>query len=129
MGYQKQRVFVMSAEDAYELLESVAMISGSQDKLAKVKASATGVSNQNVKRPAVNFIKCNIPIGSELVYIDDSTIKAIVVDEHKVLYNDELTSLSAIAKGIKGYSVSGPTMFTYKGKLVTQIAEETQWKE
>ena len=126
---KNREFFVMSAEDAYELLESVAMISGSQDKLTKVKVSATGNSSQTVKRPAVNFVKCNIPVGAELVYVDDSTIKAVVVDEHKVQYNNELTSLSAIAKSIKGYSVSGPTLFTYKGKLVTQIAEETQWKE
>lgn len=46
----------------------------------------------------------------------------------KVLYNNEITSLSAISDRIKGYSTSGPTFFTYQGKTISQIAEETQWK-
>lgn len=121
--------FVMSPEAAYELLEAVAVISGSQEKLAKVKNGKQGVAKQTVKRPAINFKECNIPDGAELVYVDDPEIKVIVSGEHKVQYNNELTSLSAIAKDIKGYSVSGPNCFTYQGKLLTQIAEETQWKK
>ena len=31
-------------------------------------------------------------------------------------------------KGIKGYPVAGSLFFTYEGKLVSSIAEETQWK-
>lgn len=64
----------------------------------------------------------------ELVYVEDSSVVAIVVDERKVQYNDEVTSLSVISDRIKGYSTSGPTFFTYNGKTVSQIAEETQWK-
>lgn len=124
---KSREFFVMSGEDAYELLESVATISGTKDKLKKVKV--TKKSTQKVKRPAINFAKCNIPIGAELVYIEDPSIKVTVVSEHKVQYKDELTSLSAIGKELKGYSVSGPTLFTYNGKVVTDIVEETQWKD
>jgi hypothetical protein len=72
---------------------------------------------------------CNIPVGAELVFVEDSSVVAVVVDERKVQYNDEITSLSAISDKIKGYSTSGPSFFTYKGKLVTDIAKETQWKD
>ena len=58
-------------------------------------------------------------------HTDDLKRNSIVI----VKYNDELTSLSAIAKDIKGYPVSGPMLFKYNDKLVTEIAEETQWKE
>lgn len=34
---KNREFFVMSAEDAYELLDTVAVISGSQDKLKRVK--------------------------------------------------------------------------------------------
>ena len=125
---KSREFFVMSPEDAYELLEAIAIISGSQDKLKKVKVIASTTS-QKIKRPAVNFEKCNIPVGAELVFIEDESVKVIVVNEHKVQYNNELTSLSAVAKSIKGYNVSGPQFFTYNGKPVTDIAEETQWKE
>jgi len=124
---QNREFFVMSPEDAYDLLEAIAMISGSQDKLVKVKTQ-NNAQTQKVKRPAIVFSKCNIPIGSELVYVDDPDVKVIVVSDRKVLYNNENTSLSAVAKGIKGYSVSGPTCFTYKGRVISDIAEETQWK-
>ena len=81
-----------------------------------------------MKKPAINFRECNIPVGSELVYVDDNNIKVIVVDDHKVQYNEQITSLSAIAKDKKGYSVAGPSLFTYNGEIITKIAERTQWK-
>lgn len=53
-----------------------------------------------------------------------------VADERKVLYKDELTSLSAIVGSIKKIkSIQGTQWFTYKGKLLTDIAKEKQWDE
>ena len=121
----------MSAEDAYELLESIATISGSQDKLKRV-ANISSKQNDEArkKKPAVNFAKCNIPVGAELVFIEDPTVKVIVESERKVSYNNEITSLSAVAGRIKGVkAIAGPSYFTYNGKLVCDIAKETQWKE
>lgn len=125
---KNREFFMMEPEEAYELLETIALISGTQDKLKRVKM--INVTNQQKTRlPAVNFSKCNIPVGSELVFVDDTTVKVIVASERKVEYKNELTSLSAVAKGIKGYSCAGPSYFTYNGKLVAEIAHETQWKE
>lgn len=123
---KNREFFVLSPEDAYELLESIATISGTTDKLKKVKKESS--KSQRTKRPPVNFAKCNIPVGAELVFIEDPTVIAIVVNERKVEYNNEITSLSAISDKIKGYSTAGPSLFTYKGKIISQIAEETQWK-
>jgi len=125
---KNREFFVMSPQDAYDLLEAIAMISGSQDKLHKVKVSHESIE-QKAKKPAVNFQKCNIPIGAELVFLDDPNVRVTVVSERKVQYNNEITSLSAVAKGIKGYSVAGPSCFSYNGKMVAEIARETQWKE
>lgn len=119
--------FVMSPEDAYELLESIATISGTKDKLKKIKVVSS--KKQNVKKPPVSFTKCGIPIGAKLVFSEDSSVVATVVSDRKVQYNDEITSLSAISKSIKGYSTAGPSLFTYNGKLVADIARETQWKD
>ena len=107
------------------MLESIAIISGTKDKLKRVKNCC---KKQITKRPPVNLKKCNIPIGVELVFAEDSNITVTVVSERKVQYNDEITSLSAISDKIKGYSTSGPQYFTYNGKTISQIAEETQWK-
>ncbi len=118
--------FVLSPEDAYELLESIAIISGTKEKLKKTKQSPC--KKQSKKRPRVNFEKCGIPIGAELIFIDDPSVVAIVESDRKVRYNDEITSLSAISHRLRGYSTSGPACFTYKGELICDIAERTQWK-
>ena len=120
----------MAPEDAHELLEAIAMISGSQDRLKKVKVTAVGAATaQKAKKPAVNFQKCNIPVGTELVFVDDPNVKVYVVSERKVQYNNEITSLSAVATSIKGYSAAGPSFFAYNGRVVADIAHETQWKD
>lgn len=119
--------YVMSPEDAFEMLEAIATISGTTKKLKKTKIKES--DKQIVRRPPVNFSKCGIPIGAKLVFIEDPKVVATVVDDRKVQYKDEITSLSAISDSIKGYSTAGPQMFTYKGKKVSDIARETQWKD
>ena len=54
--------FIMSAEAAYELLETIAIISGTTDKLHKVMDNP--VAAQKVRKPAINFAKCGIPVGA-----------------------------------------------------------------
>ena len=68
-------------------------------------------------------------MGVELVFTEDDSVVVTVVGERKVQYGDEITSLSAISDRIKGYSTSGPQFFTYNGKTISQIAEETRVKE
>lgn len=126
---KNREFFVMSAEDAYELLEAIAIISGSQDKLKRRKPKSTPTEEQKLRRPPLDFAKCGIPLGAELVYIEDPNVHVTVASERKVLYKDELTSLSAIVQSLKGIrSAAGPRYFTYNGELVTDIAERTQWK-
>ena len=76
---KNREFFILSPEDAYELLESIATISGTKDKLKKVKT--VPAKKQKTKRPPVNFFKCNIPVGAELVFSDDPSVVAVVVDE------------------------------------------------
>ena len=128
---KSREFFLMSPDEAYNLLEAIAVISGSQDQLKKAKTDEADDSNPKIKKPPVNFIKCGIPVGAELIYIEDPSIKVFVADERKVQYEDELTSLSAVAKKLKGYSFApqGPKFFTYNGKIISEIAKETQWKK
>lgn len=119
--------FLMSPQDAFELLEAISVISGTKDKLKKIKISET--KKQKIRRPPVNFSKCGIPMGAELVFIEDPSVVVIVDSDRKVKYNGEITSLSAVSDQIKGYSTSGPTLFTYNGKKISEIADKTQWKD
>ncbi len=127
---KNREFFVMTAEDAYELLESIATISGTQDKLKKKKATTNVASVPKTKKPPINFVKCGIPVGAELVYVEDPNVRVTVVSERKVLYNNEQTSLSAIVQNIKGIqAAAGPSYFTYNDEFVTDIASRTQWKD
>lgn len=119
--------FVMSPQEAFDLLESIATISGTKDKLKKVKV--VEAKRQKVRKPPVNFAKCGIPIGAKIVFVDDPTVVATIISERKVEYNGEITSMSAISDRIKGYPTSGPYYFTYNGKRISDIAQETQWKD
>ena len=123
---KSREFFVMSPEDAFDLLETIAIISGTQDKLKKIKPS---VRSEKVKRPAINFTECGIPIGSELVFTEDDTVRVTVISDRKVQYKNEITSLSAVAGEIKGVkAIAGPHYFTYHGETVANIAKKTQWK-
>ena len=124
---KSREFYVMAPEDAYEILEAIATISGTLDRLKKVKVKTE--EKQKIKKPPINFAKCGIPVGAELVFIDDPSVVATVVSDRKVQYGEEITSLSAISDAIKGYSTSGPQYFTYNGKKVCDIARESQWKD
>jgi hypothetical protein len=126
---KNREFFIMSPEDAYGLLESIATISGSLDKLKKVWDATSLESEHKKRKPPVNFALCGIPVGAELVFIEDPSVKVIVESDRKVLCDGELTSLSAVAAKLKGCkAIAGPSYFTYNGKLVADIAEETMWK-
>lgn len=140
---KNREFFAMSAEKAYRLLEAIAIISGSADKLKRVvpmqgegavsstrKQSHCQGNSGRKQRPAINFQKCGIPVGAELVFIDDASVRATVVDaeKNKVEYNGETTSLSPPAEKFRNVSaIQGASVFTYNGKKITEIAEETQW--
>ena len=142
---KNREFFAMSAEKAYRLLEAIAIISGSADKLKRVaqrqdettagssKRQTHGSGSSGRKqRTAINFQKCGIPVGAELVFIDDDSVRVTVVDaeKNKVEYNGETTALSPLAEKLRNVSaIQGTSVFTYNGKKITDIAEETQWKK
>lgn len=124
---KNREFFMMSAEAAYELLESIAIISGTSEKLRRKKVLQS--KKQAIRKPAVNFSECGIPMGAELVCIEDSSIVVKVISDRKVEYKDEITSLSAIMSEMKGHPIQGTSYFTYNGRIVSDIAKETQWKD
>lgn len=141
---KNREFFAMSAEKAYRLLEAIAIISGSADKLKRVvpmhgedavsstKKQSHCQGSSGRKRPAINFKKCGIPVGAELVFIDDNSVRVTVVDaeKNKVEYNGTITSLSPLAEKLRNVSaIQGTSVFTYNGKKITDIAEETQWMQ
>ena len=86
--------------------------------------------DEAIKEAEISLSEGGIPIGAELVFIENPEVKEVVCDDRKVKYNNEFTSLPAVARLFKGYkNIAGPSFFTYNGRLVTEIAHETQWKD
>jgi len=124
---KNREFFVMTPEDAYELLESIAIISDSAGKLKLLKQPTAKA--QAVRRPPIDFFECGLKVGDELVFIEDETVRPVVQSARKVLHDNELTSLSRIVEDIKHISAAqGPSYFTFKGEPLTDIAERTQWR-
>ncbi len=137
---KNKEFYEMTPEKAYAILSAIAEINGDEDLLILnpyqddffVKKGITGVKNPDkpkTRKPPVNFAKCGIPVGAELIYIEDPSVVCTVVNDRKVKYDGKITSLSAISDAIKKRSTQGPTYFTYNGKRVSEIAAETQWKD
>ncbi len=138
----KERVkefYAMSAEEAYALLECIAKISGTTGSLKRMKPEGHEVLDEQIaqevresaRKGPFRFSECGIPVGSEVVFIEDPSIKATVIDDRKIEYNGETTSVSALAQKIKGFDhpVQGTLWFTYNGKRLTDIRDELEDKK
>ncbi len=128
--------YAMSAEEAYTLLECIAKISGTQDRLKRMKPEGHEILDEQLaeevresaRRGPFKFSDCNIPVGSVIEYLDDSSIQAVVVDDRRIEYNGETTSLSALAQKLKGwdYPAQGPLWFRYKGEKLVDIRKRVE---
>ena len=76
---KNREFFMMSPDEAYELLETIALISGTQEKLSL----AVDDSNDDA---ALQSVRCHIPVGAELVYIEDASVVVAVESVRKVIY-------------------------------------------
>ena len=123
--------YAMTASDAFELLECIAKISGTENRLQRLSPEGHEITDERIatevretsRRGPFKFSACNIPFGSEIAFIDDPNIKAIVVDDRHIEYNGETTSVSALAQKLKDFDhpVQGPLWFTYNGERLADI--------
>ena len=132
-GKTRTREFYkMSAEQAYQLLEAIAKISGTSDRLVKNKATQAELASEEeaeddrVRKPAFDFYRYGIPEGSEIEFVRDHNIKAIVVDSKHVKFEDEVTSVSSLAQRLlhRNGQVQGTLHFLYNGKRLVDIADD-----
>ena len=130
----KERIkefYAMSVEDAYSLLECIAKISGTEERLYRMAPEGHEVIDEAIaeevretaRRGPFKFSESNIPFGSEIVYTEDKSIRPIVIDDRHIEWNGETTSLSALAQKLKGldHSVQGTLWFSYKGEVLADL--------
>ena len=125
--------FAMSAEDAYAILEAIAKISGTADRLHLVSPTGEEIRDkeqaeqieQESRRGPFRFSMCNIPVGATIEFVSDPEKTAEVVDDSKILFNGEVTSLSAAATRLLGYKygVQRPAYWMYEGQRLSEIRD------
>ncbi len=76
----------------------------------------------NKRRESFNFSLVDIPVGSEIKYIRDEDFVAIVVDDKKINFNGEITSLSSSAQTLLGsnYPIQGTIYWTFDGETLDE---------
>ena len=128
----------MSADDAYHLLECIAKISGTTNRLKRMKPEGHEIEDENTarevqdaaRRGPFRFGMCGIKAGEEVVFVDDESKKAVVVDDRHIRFGNEVTSLSKLAEYLLKckHPLQGPLYFKYKGKVLADIRKERERK-
>lgn len=120
--------FDLSPEVAYKMFEAMAIMHGREDKLKLYENSEIDKEESHKKGKVFSFTKCQIPIGAELVYVNDENITARVVDDRKIEYQGEIMYMTTLAKKLTGKTVGiqGPLFFKYNGELLTEYYDKYQ---
>lgn len=136
-GQKRVREFyAMKPEEAFAILEAMAEIHDCKDKLQLIVPNETEAKEEELaqeidtesheKAENFSFSKCQIPIGAELEWYDDPSLKCTVVSDRKVEYQGKEMSLTALAKMLSGkkYSIAGPRFFKFKGEWLNDIRQK-----
>lgn len=127
----KKRVrefYVMSPEDAFQLLKAIAEINGMENNLKLITPNqdekrAEKIANEiSSRNENFSFLKCNIPIGAEIEYINDKNIRCNVIDDRRVEYNGQTMYLTGLAKILLGTQkpLNGILYFAYRDKSLSE---------
>ena len=100
------------------------------------KQTNVQVIDKKKKKSPTKFNMVNIPIGSTLVFIKDTTKIVTTVDDiNKVNLNGEVMTISAAGARLRGKnsrgeypSTCGQAWFTYNGRLITELRDEIDKK-
>jgi len=144
----KKRVrefYAMPKEQAYSILETIAILGGRKDRLHLYELSAEEKKSENMAQDIeeqhkerlspFSFSKCKIPVGATITFIhqgnSNSGSQCKVVDDKTVEYQGRKISLSALATELTGskWGVAGPRYFKYNGIWLNELrAKEEGWK-
>ena len=132
--------YQMSEKEAYVLLQNIAAISGTKNRLHKFSPKGHEVKDEEMaesvrverleRKSPFSFEKCHIPIGEELVFYNRPDVKAYVNDDRTINFNGTVTSLSASAQMITNteHPVQGTIYWYYKGKSLKEIRNDLEAK-
>ncbi len=144
----KKRVrefYAMSPEQAYSILETIAVLGGRKDRLHLYDLSAEEKKNENLAQEIEEehierlspfaFSKCKIPLGARITFIhqgnSNSGAQCTVVGDKTVEYQGRKLSLSALATELTGskWGVAGPRYFKYNGAWLNELRAKEEGRK
>ena len=144
----KKRVrefYAMSPEQAYSILETIAVLGGRKDRLHLYELTAVerqseelakDIEEQHIERLSpFTFSKCNIPVGAVVTFVHQGNVlsgaECLVVDDKNVSYQGKTYSLSALATELLGskWGVAGPRYFKYNGEWLNDIRAKAEGRQ
>lgn len=129
--------FEMSPEDAYSILDAIARISGTEDRLHRVTPTGNEVEEERdaeqsrTRRPPFKFSMVGLRPGDVVAFAPDPDKRATVVDDSHIEYEGVTSSLSALAEQLTGagHALQGPLYFAYEGELLTERRDRMEADE
>ena len=128
---REREFYSITKEDAYNILKKIAVISDTEKRLHYTDSDGNPIPipspspspnpspnpNPNPNKSQFSFEKVGIPIGAELVFIKDSSVRPVVYDnKNKILYNNKIYTCSGLAQKLQNKnSLQGTCFFTYNG--------------
>ncbi len=133
---QSREFFNTSPEQAKAILEIAEVMGGKNvtptEDVVETPQDKQALENARKKRSKFNFNMINIAPGTILEFSKDKSITCEVVDDTKVKFRGQTTSLSASANTIlreMGYDweqAHGPRFWIYQGKSLRDLRYENE---
>ena len=135
-GKKRTREFYeMTPEYAYNILSSIAKLSGTESRLKRIKPEGHEVEDIKMaeeaekayRRGPFTFSSVGINPGEIISFVPDRSITATVVDDKHIRIGETVTSLSGAAKSIlHKNALQGPKYWSYKGRILDDIRTEKE---
>jgi len=133
---QSREFFNSTPEQAKAILEIAEVMGGKnvtpKDDIVETPQDKQALENARKNRKRFNFDMIDIKPGTVLNFVKDNTITCEVVDNTKVKFRDNITSLSNAADAIlreMGYDwqgVRGPLWWSFNGKKLEDLRFEKE---
>ena len=129
---QTKERFAMMLGGGYGILEAIAKIFGTADRLHSVTSTGDEVKaegeaaevKEEARRGPFRFGIVGIEPGATLTFINDDVKTAEVMDDRRIRFNGEVASLAAILLGDENKAVSGSMFWMCQGKWRSDIRNE-----
>ena len=135
-GKKRTREFYeMTPEYAYNILSSIAKLSGTESRLKRIKPEGHEVEDIKIaeeaekayRRGPFTFSSVGINPGEIISFVPDCSITATVVDDKHIRIGETVTSLSGAAKSIlHKNALQGPKYWSYNGRILDDIRTEKE---